>query len=424
MAKALVVGGSLAGLFAANLLHRAGWQVTVFERSGEELASRGAGIVTHPELFQALSRCGIAAHDNVGVTVQQRVVLGRDGSVVGELEVPQLLTSWGRMYRLLRSALPEDCYQNGVTIESIESIQGGCSRIKGRRGSQTLDASGDLIVIADGIRSHLREQLAPEDAPVYAGYIAWRGLVEEAQLSASTHAALFGKFGFCLPEGEQMLGYPVAGAGDTTAVGQRRYNFVWYRPADAQSRLPDLLTDVTGRIHQHNIAPHLIRPELVEEMRAAASQVLAPQFAEIVQRCEQPFLQPIYDLATSRLCYARSVLIGDAAFVARPHVGMGVTKAAEDAMTLVDCLTSHNDVQAALDSYQQQRHTAGQDVVQRARRLGAYMQAQIASDAERAMAARYRTPGAVMCETALTAHAADRITRAELAATSPGASIA
>ena len=420
MARALVVGGSLAGLFAANLLHRAGWQVTVFERSGDELASRGAGIVTHPELFEALRRCGIAAQDNVGVTVQQRVVLASDGSVVGELEVPQLLTSWGRMYRLLRNALPEGCYQNGVTIESID---GSTKRVTGVCGSQMIDASGDLVVIADGIRSQLRQQLAPDDAPIYAGYIAWRGLVEEDRLSAATHAALFGKFGFCLPEGEQMLGYPVAGAGDTTTVGQRRYNFVWYRPADGAGQLPELLTDATGRTHQHNIAPHLIRAELVGDMREAAARVLAPQFAEIVQRCEQPFLQPIYDLTTSRLCYGRAVLIGDAAFVARPHVGMGVTKAAEDAMSLVDSLASHSSVESALESYQQQRHAAGGEVVQRARRLGAYMQAQIASEAERVMASRYRSPRAVLCETALTAHAAAHYSQAEIRSVSESATL-
>ena len=52
--KAIVVGGSLGGLFAANLLLRAGWDVQVYERVAEELEGRGAGIVTHPELMAAL----------------------------------------------------------------------------------------------------------------------------------------------------------------------------------------------------------------------------------------------------------------------------------------------------------------------------------------------------------------------------------
>ena len=47
---ALIIGGSLGGLFAAHLLRAAGWQVDVFERSTEDLAGRGAGLGTHDAL--------------------------------------------------------------------------------------------------------------------------------------------------------------------------------------------------------------------------------------------------------------------------------------------------------------------------------------------------------------------------------------
>ena len=53
--KAIIVGGSLGGLFAANMLQRNGWDVAIFERTPETLTGRGAGIVTHPELFEALA---------------------------------------------------------------------------------------------------------------------------------------------------------------------------------------------------------------------------------------------------------------------------------------------------------------------------------------------------------------------------------
>jgi 2-polyprenyl-6-methoxyphenol hydroxylase-like FAD-dependent oxidoreductase len=63
---AIVVGGSLGGLFAANLLLRAGWDVHVYERAGEPLSGRGAGIVTHDSLFRALERCGVAIDASLG----------------------------------------------------------------------------------------------------------------------------------------------------------------------------------------------------------------------------------------------------------------------------------------------------------------------------------------------------------------------
>ncbi|WP_368735033.1 FAD-dependent monooxygenase, partial [Serratia marcescens] len=50
--------------------------------------------------------------------------------------------------------------------------------------------------------------------------------------------------------------------------------------------------------------------------------------------------QPIYDLESPRLAFGRVVLLGDAAFVARPHVGAGVTKAALDAACLADAIAA------------------------------------------------------------------------------------
>jgi 2-polyprenyl-6-methoxyphenol hydroxylase-like FAD-dependent oxidoreductase len=97
----------------------------------------------------------------------------------------------------------------------------------------------------------------------------------------------------------------------------------------------------------------------------------------------------------------RVALVGDAAFVARPHTGMGVTKAASDAVALADALAGAPDLDAALSEYDRRRRRFGSALVAHARRLGAYMQAQILTPAERAMAERFRTPEAVMRETAV-----------------------
>jgi 2-polyprenyl-6-methoxyphenol hydroxylase-like FAD-dependent oxidoreductase len=236
--------------------------------------------------------------------------------------------------------------------------------------------------------------------PQYAGYVAWRGLVEERAVSPPTHADLFERFCFCLPAGEQMLGYPVAGAGNSTQPGQRRYNFVWYRPAAEGGALADLLTDQSGHCHEFAIPPPLIRPDVIARMRRDAEALLAPQFAEIVRLTPQPFFQPIYDLESPRLVFDRAVLTGDAAFVARPHVGMGVSKAAADAAVLADALSAPKSIDEALHDYEKTRIAFGTAVVARARHLGAYMQAQLKTELEREMAERFRTPALVMQETA------------------------
>jgi 2-polyprenyl-6-methoxyphenol hydroxylase-like FAD-dependent oxidoreductase len=397
--RAIIVGGSLGGLFAANLLVRNGWDVDVFERVPDELAGRGAGIVTHPELFGALAAAGIEFDDSIGVKVQSRVTFAQNGAVLSERNLPQTLTAWGKMYHVLRAALPDVHYHAGDTVLSVED--GPDQAVVSLSDGTVLHA--DLVIAADGFKSSIREQFLPDIKLQYAGYVAWRGLVEEASLSPETREALFDKFAFCLPPHEQILGYPVAGQGNSTTPGERRYNYVWYRATSEDIQLPDLLTDASGKRWAGGIPPTLIRPAILADMEEAALTLLAPQFGEVVTKATQPLFQPIYDLEVPQMAFGRVALLGDAAFVARPHCGMGVTKAASDAMALVDALKTDAHVQDALANYSRVRTQVGAAIVQHARHLGAYMQAQLKNDTDREMAERYRTPDAVMRETAVPA---------------------
>src|SRR5262249_61113753 len=111
------------------------------------------------------------------------------------------------------------------------------------------------------------------------------------------------------------------GAGPDTDAGpgHRRYNVVWYRPADESTKLKWLLTDEGGTTHAISIPPPLIRREAIAEMRADAERLIAPQMREIVRLIEPPILQPTYDLDTPPMAFGRVAIMGDAAFVARPH---------------------------------------------------------------------------------------------------------
>jgi 2-polyprenyl-6-methoxyphenol hydroxylase-like FAD-dependent oxidoreductase len=393
--RALVIGGSMSGLLAGLALMRRGWQVEVFERVGEELAGRGAGIVAQPELKAMLRAIGLDADHDLGIEVPTRVMYARDGEITHRVAWSQTMTAWDRVFHLLKAAFPASHYHRGKELRRLE--QGGRVTAHFADGST---AEGDLLVGADGIRSTVRQQFLPEVTPLYAGYTAWRGLVAEAAFPAALHRDFFPDFSFCLPENEQMLGYPVAGPGNDLRPGHRRYNFVWYRPAREADELPRLLTDDSGRTHALSIPPPLIARAVVAQMRADAGRVLAPQFVAMLALCEQPFLQPIYDLEVPRMAFGRVALIGDAAFVARPHVGAGVAKAAEDALALADALATESNIESALVRFDATRIGEGRRIIARARHLGAYVQADFKSDEERDHAARHRKPEAVLAETA------------------------
>jgi len=284
------------------------------------------------------------------------------------------MTAWARIYRPLKDLLPVAQYHFGMNLERVEEDADGITAIFDDGST----ARGDLLIAADGIRSSVRARVLPEAQPKYAGYIAWRGVVDESAVSAETHAAIFERYAFGLPVGEMMLAYPVPGRDNDVRPGRRSYNFVWYRPVDFNTELPRLATDATGHCHGVSIPPPLITRKVIAEMRAQAKALLAPQICEIVERAPQPFFQAIFDLESPRMTVGRVALLGDAAFVARPHVGMGVTKAALDAQCLAQCIAgAPGDLFAALARYDRERRLFGTRVVARSRRLGAYIEAQL-----------------------------------------------
>jgi 2-polyprenyl-6-methoxyphenol hydroxylase-like FAD-dependent oxidoreductase len=241
----------------------------------------------------------------------------------------------------------------------------------------------------------------PQVQPQYAGYVAWRGLVDEHDAVAAMGQDLFDHLSFRLPPGEQFLGYPVAGPGNDLRPGHRSWNIVWYRPADADRDLPRLLTADTGKRHELSIPPPLIARGVIAEMRDAVARLLPPQFRAAMDKAQQPFLQPIYDLESTAMAVGRVALAGDAAFVVRPHVGAGVVKAAQDAAALAAALEVHADVAEALRAYEAERIGVGQRFVAQARRLGSYLRHSFDSEAERARAAWHAEPAQVIAETAV-----------------------
>ena len=377
--RAIIIGGSMSGLFTAAFLRQIGWVADVYERSPVELVGRGAGITTHPELLEALENSRAGTRD-LGIEVSKRITIDRGGRIIGERPLRQILTSWDRLQRLLRSTIDPAHYHLGHTFAAVEEIEGGV-RVRFAEGP-TEDA--DLLVGGDGIRSGVRAQVAPEVQPIYAGYYIWRGAPNEADLAPETLRSIFPYFVFFLPPRQQVIGYPISGFDNDLRAGHRRYNFIWYRVGDADT-LRKMRIDEEGKQHEFSVPPLLIRRDLIAQMRAEAEEIMPEGFLDCLRNIERPFFTPIYDFSAPSIVFGRTALVGDAAASARPHMGFGVAKAGADAQALAQALREHDDINAALAQYNAVRQPIGERIVRHGRLLGTHLGIDLKADEDRSM---------------------------------------
>jgi len=362
--RALIIGGSLAGMFAAHLLRQNGWRVDVFERSTEDLAGRGAGLGSREALRSIMTRIGVDTSAPQGVSIPRYVWLDTDGGVVADVPRPRMMTAWSRLYRPLKELLPAELYHPAKSLLRVAQDERSVTAIFADGTRET----GDIVVGADGARSAVRAQLAPDAKTEYAGYVAWRALIPEAEATEAQRELLYARNAFCIPDGELWVSYPVPARDGDITPGKRDYNIVWYRSADEKA-LADLNTDDKGVRHEQ-IPPPLIRRDVIEAVKRVARDSIAPSLTDLFV-ASRPYFQAIHDLASPRLVFGRAIIMGDAAFLARPHVGAGVAKAALDANCLADALRDHESIDAALAHYGAMRKAAGDWIIDRSREFGA-----------------------------------------------------
>lgn len=364
--RILVVGGSMGGLFAAVLLGRAGFDVTVTERSAHGLEGRGAGLVGQSEVVDILREVGVEHLARVGVTAHERIYLDRSDAIIHRQRTPQTQLSWDILFRTFRERVPDARYRIQDRAVQVRNDASGV-RVTYADGQEE---TADLVIGADGIGSLVREAVSgPHSRPSYVGYVTWRGLVPETEMPEVARRQLFERFSFYDGPGVHVLGYLVPGADGSTEVGRRRYNWVWYR-RHSHDELSRVLVDRDGISRPFSIAPGRVRPEVVDSLKRDAAEALPPSLAQAVAAEGTPFVHAIFDYAPPRMVKGRVALLGDAAFVARPHTAMGVAKAAGDAFALRDALQAHENIEAALAVYQAARVPVGQAIVAYGQRLG------------------------------------------------------
>lgn len=380
----------MSGLFSAAFLRQVGWDVDVYERSNVELVGRGAGITGHPELLEALEASG-AGTDMLGIEVPKRIAIDRNGRITDERPLRQVLTSWDRLQRLLRATIDQSHYHLGWNFERVDQDERGVRvQFSGGRIEHA-----DILVGGDGVRSSVRAQMAPEVQPIYAGYYIWRGAPNEADLAPETLNSIYPLFTFYLPKQQQVIKYPIAGLNDDLTPGKRRFNFIWYRVADA-AKLREMNVDENGVQHEFSVPPPLIRKDLIADMYKDARETLPPALLDPLMKIKQPFVTPIYDFTTPSITFGRVTMVGDAAANARPHMGFGMAKAGTDAMALAKHLDRHDNVDDALAAYNAERQPIGNIIVMHGRKLGTHLGVNLKTEEDRRMHALLQSDGAML----------------------------
>lgn len=319
--KVAVAGAGFAGLATASLLARAGHHVTVFEKFATP-QSVGAGILVQPSGLAAMAVLGIAdevlSHgariDHLfGVTPSQRPVVDvryqawREGSF-----------GLGLHRGVLFDALWRLAYAGGVSVVTGHEV----------RELAALEASHDLVVVADGARSSLRAQTGlPCRDPVYPWGAAWAVLEDPQAKYGSTLWQWYRSAG-------QMLGIMPTGKppGGTTPV----VSLFWSLHAD---RFPAWREAGLGAFKRKVRALHPGCGDLLDQLHSM-DQLTWARYHDVVM--------PAYHRG-------RCVVIGDAAHATSPQLGQGTNLALLDAAVLADCLHTQASVEHALERYSRTR---------------------------------------------------------------------
>jgi 2,6-dihydroxypyridine 3-monooxygenase len=359
-----VVGGSLGGLITGCLLADDGHDVTIFERSSAPLEERGAGIGFLPMTSRYLrERAGIDLA-TIAVSTHWIRTLRRDGSEVHAAEHHYLFSSWNTVYREMLKRFDPARY---LLDHELVALDASTTRLTFANGRVV---EPDLAVCADGVGSTARSMLLPDVVPQYTGYVAWRGVVPETELTVATLTRLGDAITYYVYANSHILVYPIPGRDGSVAQGERLINVVWYRNYLQGDDLDNVLLDRTHTKRDVTVPPGLLSAEHVAEALAVAASRLPTLIAEVVQAIPDLFLQVVLDLAVDRMVFGRTCLLGDAAFVVRPHAAAGTAKAAADAWTLREALVAHRDVATALASWEPGQLALGRTLLDRTRAIG------------------------------------------------------
>ena len=329
-----VIGGGIGGLTAALALRQAGFEVDVYEQA-PELTQIGGGINMGPNAARVLRRLGLGPGlDREGVrplgTHQRRWQDGRTlqkAALNPQCEelygAPHITIHRADLLAVIASGFPPSAFIS-ATGWSVSPTRATQSRPGSTNGARI---SCDVLVGADGIHSAVRARLFGEEAPRFAGCVAYRGLVPVERIADL--GLELGSQSWVGPGGHFVHYFVSRG---------RLLNFVGWTELDTWNR-----EDWTDRV--------------TPDRALAAFAGWHSQIGRIIAAADKCFIWALFDRdPLARWSVGRTTLLGDACHPMYPFMGQGAAQAIEDGAALAACLAAgEGDPAGALRRYEQLR---------------------------------------------------------------------
>ena len=348
--KALIAGGGIGGLTVALCLKNVGIDVEVFERA-DAIRELGVGINMLPHAVKELADLGLLADlDAHGIRTRELFYANRRGQIVWhELRgldaghaFPQISIHRGRLLGVVHNALVErlgnDLIRTDCQVDSFWQADGSVTVELSHRDGTRAQASGDLLIGADGIHSAVRRRLFPDEGPpIWNGVMLWRG---------------------CTP-------WPTWRDGRTMVItGGNFAKFVFYPIAvDTDPKLHLTNWAVMAKTGNAGAAPlrreNWSRAGVLSEVVPFVRDKFRLDFVDpvaIIESTEEFYEYPNCDREPlPRWSFGRVTLLGDAAHPMYPVGSNGASQAILDARSLAACLKAAKSVEVALAAYEHER---------------------------------------------------------------------
>lgn len=349
--KIAVIGGSISGCMVAAMLDKAGHDVSVFERSANDLVGRGGGIATSTPVVNALKQSGLVSatfptvpHQwlKLGVKTDDEPVLGR---CPWGPELQMECVHWSGLFGELKQHLGNARYRLGKELLTVE-YEGEEPVLHFSDGSVE---SAQLVVFTDGFRSLGRRMMHPEVQLDYRGMVIWRGVLDEQLYSVGDALEEHPRLSFKSMPGS-FITYFMPSLSGSTRPGERVINWAAYLPV-AENELPAMMVDCNGRQREGTVPAGFFPLQRENALKALMHEQLPSLYADIIDASVDTQYQPLRTAFSPSHYDRRLCLVGDAAVAIQPLTGSGAFKAYENARTLVEALASEEELETALTAW-------------------------------------------------------------------------